>query len=99
MEGPAGLQEIWRPWHRRGRKWRRVLWSRWRRITERICWHTHKSIYFPGRWPGSTKGKWLDGLSEACWCYCCGDSLKFALHIGNIYWGLRFIPDRWGPGR
>lgn len=37
-------------------------------------------------YPGASRGKWLDGLEEVIWCWICGDSLRFSLHIGNIYW-------------
>lgn len=35
------------------------------------------------------KNKWLHGLREMTWTYLCGhDDFRFALHIGNIYWGI-----------
>jgi len=50
-----------------------------------LFWHTsirhesHKTIF-------------MSGLHEAFWCYLCDGDLKYALHIGNIWWCVRWLP-------
>jgi len=61
-----------------------------RRQFEKLTMHVHFAIYYRGETPGVKVpgGKWGMGLSEACWIFHCGYSLRFALHIGNIEWKL-----------
>jgi len=72
----------------------------WQRQKRRIGWKIHDIIspllvkvhyacyYDKRRLPNVRRGKWLAGISEFCWCYSCGDSVKFSLHVANIYWGI-----------
>lgn len=51
-----------------------------------FSWVHHRLYYSREGYPDQNRGKFLNGLSELCWCYVCGDSFLFSIHIGNIYW-------------
>ena len=54
------------------------------------CRRIHFAIYYDkdGN-PDQVRGKWLDGLSEFCWVYACGDTVRHSLKTANIHWRIR----------
>ncbi len=71
---------------RRQRFQRKIGWGI-NDLTSPIFRWVHYRLYYSREGhPDHNRGKLLNGISEFCWCYACGDSVLFSVHIANIYW-------------
>jgi hypothetical protein len=55
-----------------------------------LCKKIHFALYYDRQDnPDQIRGKFLDGVSEFCWAYACGDTIKHSLKLANIHWGIK----------